>query len=153
MSVTPGMSLDAFISPDGRYVGFYSDATNLVANDTNGRRDVFVRDRLTETTGSLTIWEPAPVANFTGTPTSGPAPLTVQFNDTSSRSPTYWLWDFGDGSNSKIQSLLTSTFNIDTIHGKERKSPGTPDIAHGYRPGICHHLPCPLLHLHYSALP
>jgi len=34
------------ISADGRYVAFESVATNLVAGDANGSRDVFVRDRL-----------------------------------------------------------------------------------------------------------
>jgi Ca2+-binding RTX toxin-like protein len=38
------------ISADGRFVAFDSDATNLVPGDTNGRRDIFVRDRLTNTT-------------------------------------------------------------------------------------------------------
>ena len=38
------------ISADGRYVAFYSDATNLAPNDTNGASDVFVHDRLTNTT-------------------------------------------------------------------------------------------------------
>ncbi|MCK5230704.1 MAG: DUF4347 domain-containing protein, partial [Desulfobulbaceae bacterium] len=33
------------ISDDGRYVAFYSDATNLVAGDTNVVSDVFVHDR------------------------------------------------------------------------------------------------------------
>jgi Tol biopolymer transport system component len=33
------------ISNDGRYIAFESDATNLVANDTNAVTDVFVRDR------------------------------------------------------------------------------------------------------------
>ena len=45
--------LDAFgasISSNGRYVTFESDATNLVAGDTNGRTDVFVYDRQTATT-------------------------------------------------------------------------------------------------------
>ena len=37
-------------STDGRYVVFTSDATNLVAGDTNGFSDVFVRDRATLTT-------------------------------------------------------------------------------------------------------
>ena len=32
------------ISADGRYVAFVSSATNLVAGDTNGVADVFVRD-------------------------------------------------------------------------------------------------------------
>lgn len=39
-----GESASASISRDGRYVVFESDATNLVAGDTNGLRDVFVRD-------------------------------------------------------------------------------------------------------------
>lgn len=38
------------ISGDGRYVAFYSDATNLVADDTNGVRDVFVHDTQTGAT-------------------------------------------------------------------------------------------------------
>ncbi|MBI3845694.1 MAG: PD40 domain-containing protein [Planctomycetes bacterium] len=33
------------ISDDGRYVCFWSDSPNLVFNDSNGARDVFVRDR------------------------------------------------------------------------------------------------------------
>ena len=37
-------SHDASISADGRFVAFTSDATNLVAGDTNGVSDVFVRD-------------------------------------------------------------------------------------------------------------
>jgi Tol biopolymer transport system component len=37
-------SYDPAISSDGRYVVFYSDATNLVPDDTNNTRDVFVRD-------------------------------------------------------------------------------------------------------------
>ena len=32
-------------SADGRYTAFSSSATNLVANDTNGSIDIFVRDR------------------------------------------------------------------------------------------------------------
>jgi PKD repeat protein len=34
-----------------------------------------------------------PVADFIGTPTSGYAPLTVQFTDTSTGNPTQWAWD------------------------------------------------------------
>ncbi len=35
-----------------------------------------------------------PVANFTANVTNGDAPLAVQFNDTSTGSPTAWTWDF-----------------------------------------------------------
>ena len=37
------------ISSNGRYVAFQSNATNLVPNDTNGYRDIFVYDRNTDT--------------------------------------------------------------------------------------------------------
>jgi PKD repeat protein len=45
-----------------------------------------------------------PVANFTGNPTSGTAPLTVAFTDTSTNGPTSWSWNFGDGSTSTSQN-------------------------------------------------
>jgi len=45
-----------------------------------------------------------PVADFTATPTSGSAPLSVQFTDTSTNSPTAWTWGFGDGTNSTTQN-------------------------------------------------
>jgi WD40-like Beta Propeller Repeat len=35
------------VSKNGRFVAFYSDATNLVPDDTNDRTDIFVRDRQT----------------------------------------------------------------------------------------------------------
>jgi PKD repeat protein len=35
-----------------------------------------------------------PVANFTATPMSGDSPLTVNFTDQSTGSPTSWFWDF-----------------------------------------------------------
>lgn len=37
---------------------------------------------------------PPPLAAFTGSPTSGGAPLTVTFNDQSTGSITAWAWDF-----------------------------------------------------------
>ncbi|MFZ0442546.1 MAG: polysaccharide deacetylase family protein, partial [Methanobacterium sp.] len=53
----------------------------------------------------ITVNNGAPVANFTATPTSGSAPLNVQFTDQSTGTVTGWAWDFNnDGtvdSNSK----------------------------------------------------
>lgn len=43
-------SLAPSVSADGRFVVFESDATNLVESDTNGLRDVFVRDTVSGTT-------------------------------------------------------------------------------------------------------
>lgn len=45
-----GGSQAGAISGDGRYVAFLSDATNLVARNTNAQRDAFVRDRVAGTT-------------------------------------------------------------------------------------------------------
>ena len=45
----------------------------------------------------------SPVARFSGSPLTGPGPLTVDFIDDSSL-PASWSWDFGDGSNSTLQS-------------------------------------------------
>lgn len=47
---------------------------------------------------------PGPVASFSGTPTSGTAPLTVAFSDSSTGSPTSWSWTFGDGGTSTAQN-------------------------------------------------
>jgi Tol biopolymer transport system component len=43
------------MTPDGRYVAFDSDASNLVPGDTNGTWDVFVRDRNTGQTERVSL--------------------------------------------------------------------------------------------------
>ena len=43
------------IGADGRYVVFVSEATNLVAGDTNGKLDVFLRDRAEGTTTRVSV--------------------------------------------------------------------------------------------------
>jgi Putative Ig domain/Fibronectin type III domain/WD40-like Beta Propeller Repeat len=43
------------LSADGRYVAFYSSASNLVAGDTNDMTDVFVRDRTAGTTTRVSV--------------------------------------------------------------------------------------------------
>ena len=43
------------ISADGRFVAFYSNASNLVPGDTNNRDDIFVRDTLTNTTTRVSV--------------------------------------------------------------------------------------------------
>ena len=43
------------ISDDGRYVAFYADASDLVPGDTNGKIDVFLRDRQAATTTRISL--------------------------------------------------------------------------------------------------
>ena len=50
-----GDSYAASISSDGRFVAFESAATNLVAGDTNGETDVFVRDLTSTTTVRVSV--------------------------------------------------------------------------------------------------
>ena len=57
------LSEDPVVSANGRFVAFHSFAFNLVANDFNGRRDVFVRDLQTGTTTLVSV-------NISGTGTS-----------------------------------------------------------------------------------
>ena len=50
-----GPSTKPTASADGRYVAFTSGASNLVAGDTNGRPDVFVRDRQAASTTRVSL--------------------------------------------------------------------------------------------------
>lgn len=50
-----GASSHPAISSDGRYVAFTSTASELVAGDTNGRADVFVRDLTAGTTSRVSV--------------------------------------------------------------------------------------------------
>src|SRR5206468_11535137 len=58
------------LSADGRFVAFQSDATNLVAGDTNGATDVFVHDRQTGTTERVSVASDGTQGNG---PSAGPA--------------------------------------------------------------------------------
>ncbi len=60
---------------------------------------------------------PPPVANFSGSPTSGCVPLTVNFTDLSTGDITSWDWTFGDGGTSTGQNpshqyTTTGTFTV-----------------------------------------
>mgnify|MGYP002713020065 CR=1 FL=1 len=48
-------SYEPSISADGRFVAFYSFASNLVNNDTNGEGDIFVRDVISGTTTRVSV--------------------------------------------------------------------------------------------------
>ncbi len=61
--------------------------------------------------GYITVTVTKPVANFTATPTTGTMPLVVQFNDTSSNTPTSWQWNFGDGTANATIKNPQHTYN------------------------------------------
>ena len=91
-----------------------------------------------------------PTASFSAAPTSGVAPLTVQFTDTSTGSPTAWAWDFGDGGNSTaqnpshaytaagtytVQSTVTNSAGSDTLTRTGLISVNSPSPDTGYEGG------------------
>jgi PKD repeat protein len=57
----------------------------------------------TSDSATVTVVLQVPVADFTATPTSGAAPLEVQFTDASTGA-TSWSWTFGDGATSTEKS-------------------------------------------------
>jgi PKD repeat protein len=64
----------------------------------------------------------APVANFTGSPTTITDGSSVAFTDTSTGAPDTWAWDFGDGGTATVQNpvhpytltdpLVAQTFTV-----------------------------------------
>ncbi len=69
-------------------------------------------------------------AAFIAAPTSGTAPLAVQFTDTSTGSPASWSWNFGDGGTSTLQnpSHTYTTAGTYTVSLTARNAAGTSDI-------------------------
>jgi len=64
-----GASSSAVMTPDGRYVAFSSAASDLVADDTNGILDIFVRDM---STGTTVLASPGAAAVGTGSGSDAP---------------------------------------------------------------------------------
>jgi len=75
-------------------------------------------------TSYITASTPVSIASFTYSPSSGVPPLNVNFTDTSTNTPTSWLWKFGDGITSILESPLhtyskagTYTINFEACNG------------------------------------
>ena len=73
------------------------------------------------------IADVVPIASFTGAPTTGTAPLTVTFTDSSTNNPTIWNWSFGDGNFSTVQNPVRvyETTGIYTVSLKATNSGGS----------------------------
>ncbi len=68
----------------------------------------------------------APAAGFRAAPRQGEVPLTATFTDTSSFTPTQWLWSFGDGDTAGVQNpthtytdagMYTVSLTVSNTHG------------------------------------
>ncbi|MDY9926298.1 PKD domain-containing protein [Methanosarcina sp.] len=102
----PGISV--YTAPDGtkvEVVSFVVDSENGITDEvswadigSNGYPDTVAKLSLKVTPPSI------PVADFSASPTSGTAPLTVVFTDSSTGLPASWKWDFGDEFSSTDQN-------------------------------------------------
>lgn len=86
---------DAYIAGQTRSTNF--PAVNAYQPHRSGTNDMFIAKILLQPLTNA-------VANFTASPSSGPAPLPVQFTDLSTGPVTEWNWDFGDGVTSTSQN-------------------------------------------------
>ena len=98
---------DGFNSTEQNPIHTYSTAGNYTVNLTaiNGNG----KDSKLATITVEAVPE-KPIASFSETPTSGNAPVTVNFTDTSTGIPTWWKWSFGDGIYSTQQNPV-HTYN------------------------------------------
>jgi len=78
----------------------YGPGTYTVALTVTGPNGTDTKTR----TALVTASDLAPVAAFEATPSTGLAPLAVQFGDLSSGLLTSWSWSFGDGATSTLAS-------------------------------------------------
>jgi Tol biopolymer transport system component len=74
-----GRSYDAMMTPDGHYVTFISEASNLVSGDNNGIPDVFVRDMIAGTTAVVSVGAAGPTTVIMATPQITPDGRYVAF--------------------------------------------------------------------------
>jgi len=80
-----GESLYPAVSYDGRYVAYYSEASNLVADDTNEAGDIFLHDRERGTTTRVSLNSKGDQGNFESTfPTLSSDGRIVTFTSTAS---------------------------------------------------------------------
>jgi PKD repeat protein len=94
------------------------------------------------------------VDDFSATPTSGGAPLTVNFTDATVHSPTSWSWDFGDGSTSTLQNpshtYVTPGNYLVTLTATAAGVPVTVTKSGFIKVSACGNLPAKRLTSYYS---
>lgn len=105
-------------SPITFYVnGFMARCRDVSAG--TGWQDSYPYNAGTITLLDLNVAEIPLAADFTGSPRSGTAPLSVQFIDNSTGYPTFWNWNFGDGTGNSTQQSPAHVY----------QSPGTYNVT------------------------
>jgi Tol biopolymer transport system component len=124
-----GTSFGDAISANGRYVAFWSFATNLVRGDTNGERDVFVRDLVAGTTRKASVGREGAQANglSAGPTLSADGRLIGFFSDASNLVPRDTNGD-GDGFVRNLAAATTKRVTL-TSGGAQANGGGGPILS------------------------
>ena len=97
-------------SADSQYWYYYYQGAGNKYPTTTGLSVKYISEIIIYSTTPASEVQP-PVAAFSATPESGTVPLTVQFTDLSTNSPTSWAWDFtNNGSVDSTQQNPSYTF-------------------------------------------
>jgi Tol biopolymer transport system component len=123
-----GESWTGWISGNGRYVAFDSDATNLAAGDTNRTRDIFVRDLVANTTRRIVRSDGTQLHSWTWQPSISDDGQTVAFT---SRDDGLVPGDTNGNEDGFVQDLRTGkTTRINLANsGAQSDSQASADVA------------------------
>ncbi len=107
--------------------GAFSEVHSVSVNPTDG--SCWVADYANNQVVHL-----SPTVGFSGTPTVGPPPLTVQFLSRSTFTATSWAWSFGDGGTSTLENpthtyraIGAYTVNLAAADASQSGSATAPD--------------------------
>ena len=118
-----GRSYAPSISADGRYVAFASDASNLLADDTNGSTDIFLSDRWTnETTRVSRSSSEPPLAGWT---------VYLDVNENGRLDPDDYSTTTDGSGTYQFQALPAGTYQVVDVPspGWTQTSPGSLSFA------------------------
>ncbi len=86
-----GFSFASCLSPTARFIVFQSDSSDLAAGDTNGRRDVFLRDLCIGTSGCTPVTRRVSVG-FDGSPGDNHTPVVQEYSPRISADGAVTTW-------------------------------------------------------------
>ncbi|MDD1718062.1 MAG: PKD domain-containing protein, partial [Methanoregulaceae archaeon] len=116
ITVNYGGSQTFLISPDPGFgiQNVFVDGVSV------GRNSTLMINNIIRNHNINALFVQPPVANFTGSPTIGTVPLTVQFTDASENNPSVWIWDLGDGTFSSDPNPV-HTYNLPGVYNVSLK--------------------------------
>lgn len=123
-----GSSTESEISGDGRYVVFASEATNLVAGDTNGVQDVFRHDLVT---GETVLVSAAPGGNADGASGSPSVSRDGRFVAFASRATDLVVGDTNGSPDVFLRDMGTGRTTRVSVRGDGGQGPGGIDVTGG----------------------